>query len=204
VVRLLMIIALLLCVGCSPSLPQLRCLPDQPRPVPSNDLPREMRVTNWIGVGVDDMEGGSCVHASTINTFRGIGRPDLEKRWYNARKYGYEGPETGNGILSKFKEQRIPYYYTDSADSSLLEAASDTHRPGIIFYYPSHCVSFQEFAVIDGREYAVLLDNNYPDEYKLIERGLFEKSWRYYDGFAAFPWLEPMTPRTYPRTVKVD
>lgn len=197
--------AILLCAGgCGvvggPAV-ELTYLPDQQHPVPMTDIPREMRITNWEGRGAGGHFGGSCVHASSINVFRAIGRPDLEQAWYENRSRGYEGPETGNGILSKYKEQGIPHIYTESADVKLLETATKTHRPGIIFYYPSHCVNFIEFTKTpDGKEAAVLLDNNFPDQYIVIDRDVFERSWRYYDGFAAFPWVEPVTPRTYPRT----
>lgn len=195
-------VLLLAFTGCSlpSSAPDLVYLPDQVQPTPIAGMPEEMRIKNWVGRGAGGHSGGSCVHASTINTFRAVGRLDLEKRWYEERDRGYEGPETGNGIISKFKTQQIPHVYTESADTKLLDAATGTHRPGIIFYYPSHCVNFVEFAHVDGRDVAVLLDNNFPDRYIVIDRDVFEKSWRYYGGFALIPWIEPVTPRTYPRT----
>jgi hypothetical protein len=190
----------LLCVGCAEPQPRLQWLPDQVHPVPMASMPREMRIRNWEGRGLGGHYGGSCVHASSINVFRASGRPDLEQVWYDNRSRGYEGPETGNGIIAKCKEQGIPHIYTESGDVKLLEAATATHRMGIIFYYPSHCINFVEFSNIDGREVAVLLDNNFPDDFIVIDRDIFERSWDYYDGFALFPWIEPVTPRTYPRT----
>lgn len=188
-------------VGCD-QIPDLAYLPDAAQPTPIADLPQEMRIENWVGRADDGYRGGSCVHASTINTFRAIGRPDLEQVWVNNRSRGYEGPETGYGITSKFKEQGIPYASTSDGDVELLEMATETHRPGIIFYYPSHCINFVEFAEVDGREVAVLLDNNFTDKYIVVDRAVFERSWRYYGGFSLIPWVEPCVPRTFPRAIE--
>lgn len=199
--RLLLLIALMIgCLGCSQQ-PDLVYLPDAVQPVPTADLPVDMRVKNWTGRGKLG-NGGSCVHASTQNVFQAIGRPDLVDVWRKNRRRGYQGPETGSGILSKYREQNIPYVYTETGDVELLEKATETHRPGIIFYYPSHCVNFIEFRNTPDGEKAVLLDNNFPDRYIVIDRDVFERSWKYYDGFAAVPWLEDrVLPRTFPRTM---
>ena len=200
---LLCLAVLSIATGCSDA-PNLVMLPDHVQPVPIADNPADNRVENWTGVSRHGHRGGSCVHASTLDVLLSIGRDDLADHWWSLRNHGYEGPETGNGILEKFREQDIPHFYTDTADTRLLEYASATHRPGIIFYYPSHCVSFREFATMaDGSEVAILLDNNFPDKYIVIDRDVFERSWRYYNGFAAFPWLEPVTPRTFPRTQEI-
>lgn len=190
---------LFLVVGCDGL--DLQYLPDQVQPVPTADIPEQLRVDNWIGTSDDGSSGGSCVHASTINTFRAIYRPDLEAKWLENRDRGYEGPETGYGIIRKFQEQRIPHAVTSDGDSNLLDEASRTNRPGVIFYYPSHSITFIEFAMIEGREFAVLLDNNFTERYIVVSREVFEKSWRYYGGFALIPWVEPTVPRTFPRAI---
>lgn len=190
----------IMAAGCNRA-PELLYLPDMPQPAPVTDLPREMRIENWIGRGVDGDRGGSCVHASTINCFRTVGRPDLEQAWVDNRGRGYEGPETGYGIMRKFREQNIPFATTDDADASLFEEATESHRPGIIFYYPSHCINFVEFAEVDGKECAILLDNNFTDKYIVVDRDVFERSWKYYGGFGLVPWVDPVTPRTFPRAI---
>lgn len=196
--KLLLGVLLLFASGCGPN---LVWVPDQVQPIPIADLPEPMRITNWVGRSDNGHQGGSCVHASSINTFRTAGAYDLEEAWYRNRDNGYEGPETGYGIIRKYQEQKVPFAYTSDADTSLLEEATRSRRSGIIFYYPSHCINFQEFAVLDGREVAVLLDNNFPEQYIVIDREVFEKSWEYYGGFALIPWLNPSTPRTFPRAV---
>ena len=194
----------LLC-GCDqPSTPQavdLVYLPDQIQPVPVNDLPDSLRIKNWIGTDQDGDRGGSCVHASIIHTFRSAGRGDLEQLWYENRDRGYEGPETAYRIMDKLDDQRIPFAATEDGDIRLLEESSRTRRQAAIFYYPSHCVNFQEFAIVNGEESAILLDNNFPDRYIVVDRQTFERSWDYYGGFAVVPWLEPIVARTFPRAI---
>ncbi|MEM9828412.1 MAG: hypothetical protein AAF958_17615 [Planctomycetota bacterium] len=186
-------------LGCNQP-PKLTWIPNQRQPVPSTNIPESMRIRNWTGRGQFGV-GGSCVHASTQNVFRTVGREDLYQLWKSKKRRGYAGPETLTGITTKYRNENIPHLYTETADVSLLEKATRTNRPGIIFYYPSHCVTFIQFARMkDGREVAVLLDNNFPDRYIVIDRRTFERSWRAYDGIAAIPWVDPATPRTFPRT----
>jgi hypothetical protein len=193
--------AVVVLTGCDDSRQlDLVYLPDQVQPVPVVDLPVSMRVENWTGRSQDGDVGGSCVHASTINTFRSSGRSDLENAWFQNRNRGYAGPETGRGIMDKLSANRVSFAWTASADPELFQWSTDTRRQGVIFYYPSHCVNFQEFATLeDGREVAVLLDNNFPDYYIVVDRELFLRSWRYYGGFGFVPSLTPTTPRTFPR-----
>lgn len=193
----------LVLAGCSdvPREGSLFYLQDYPQPAPIVDLPKEMRIKNWVGIDQDGDRGGSCVHASLINSFRAAARYDLEWLWFDNRGRGYEGPETASRILAKLSQQQIPFEHTSSGDISVLEWESRTNRMAAIFYYPSHCVNFCGFAVIDGREVAILLDNNFLDRYIVIDRSTFERAWRYYGGFAVVPKIEPMVPRTFPRTI---
>lgn len=189
------------CVGCGPRAPRLQWVPNPAEvKTPVANIAEGVRVENWVGTSKYG-RGGSCVHASSINVFESVGRQDLTQIWRDRR---YEGPETGNGILAKYKAEGIPHLWTETADVKLLEQATASHRPGVIFYFPGHCVTFVEFAMYEGRPVAVLFDNNFIDRYFLIDRQTFERSWQYYDGFAAVPWLEPLTPRTFPRTVPLE
>lgn len=60
----------------------------------------------------------------------------------------------------------------------------------------------RDLADLRGQEVAILLDNNFPDKYIVVEpRQRFEVSWiERYDGIAVTPWLSPIMPHTYPRT----
>lgn len=180
-------------------------LPDVAQPVPVSDLPEEMRIKNWVGTDVDGSRGGSCVHASTIHCFRAAGRYDLEAKWFAMRDKGYEGPEADFRILQKLDEQGVPFLATDGEcerdDIDVLQAASDTGRWAVIFYYPSHSINFVEFADVNGVENAILLDNNFPERYIAVPRDVFERSWLAYGGFAVVPWIEPVVPRTFARAV---
>jgi len=205
--KLLLLAAILsLSLGCKSEAERMQLVyqPDRNQPVPVVDLPESIRVENWVGRDQDGDSGGSCVHASTINCFRGAARHDLEARWISMRGQGYEGPETANRISQKLVDSGVPYIRTTSADANVLDAATRTRRPGIIFYYQSHCVNFIGFDVVNGKEVAILLDNNFTDKYIVIDRKIFDKSWKYYGGFALIPWVEPMVPRTYPRAIPRD
>lgn len=202
-------LVLLFSVGCDTRNPveklDLVYLPDQIQPPPVNDLPEELRVKNWIGTDQDGDRGGSCVHAAIIHTFRSAGRNDLEQVWYVNRGRGYEGPETAYRIMDKLDDQNIPFAATEDGDIRLLEEASKTHRQAAIFYYPSHCINFQEFAYVETDDFvgeaAILLDSNFPDRYIVVDRQTFERSWEYYGGFAVVPWIEPVVPRSFPRAL---
>ena len=141
--------------------------------IPWMNLPRELREWNW--------GGGSCVHASTVMCFRWQG--DLQRAAYWRRTYS--GGETSYGLRQKLDANGIRYHYSARAgDESVLEYASRTRRGAVIFYYPVHSICFCGFAVKDGQEHAVLLDNNRIDNFIWVEKQSFLKHWRGYGGFA--------------------
>ena len=120
-------------IGCddTPEL-DLAYVADKPQPVPVVDLPVSMRVENWTGKAYRHV-CGSCVHASTINTFRSSGRSDLERIWHRKRNQGYAGPETGHGIMAKLRAENVSFAWTDAADTSLFEWSTATRRQGMVF-----------------------------------------------------------------------
>ena len=107
--------------------------------------------------------------------------------------------------MDKLDDQGVPFAATEDGDINVLEEASRTRREAAIFYYPSHCINFQEFAYVQTPEFtgeaAILLDSNFPDRYIVVDRKTFERSWEYYGGFAVVPWLDPVVPRSFPRAV---
>ncbi|MEM6979243.1 MAG: hypothetical protein AAF539_06200 [Planctomycetota bacterium] len=169
------------------------------QPIPSSHLPVSRRLKNWSGRSV---RGGSCVHCSSINAFRSMNAPEWEAVWVTNRSRGYEGGETANGILSKYKDQNLPYIATKSADMRLWDLASQTRRAGIWWYYPSHCVTnFGTFDIPDRdgrrRPSVLMLDNNRTESYIAVDREIARDAWRYYGGFGAIPWLTPAIPYTF-------
>lgn len=185
--------------GCTG--PKLTYLPDVPQPPPVADLPVELRLKNWIGTDQDGDRGGSCVHASTRNAFRLGGEYELDQAWYLNATRGYEGPESADRLLEKLNRQGVRFRATEDGDVNVLDTATRTRRWAVIFYYPSHAICFCGFHVVNGQLSAILLDNNFPDRYIVVEKQLFLKSWRErYGGFAVLPWINPAVARTFPRS----
>jgi len=194
-------VALLAIVGCVPAGPQLVYLPDMPQPPPAADLPVELRLKNWIGTDVTGDSGGSCVHATGRMTFRVAGEYALDAAWFANATRGFEGPESASRLLEKLDSQGVLFAATEDGDLSLLEEASRDNRWAIIFYYPGHSIAFCGFDEIDGQQVALLLDNNFPEAYIVVDKQLFIDSWVHaYGGFACVPWITQVVPRTYPRT----
>lgn len=63
-----------------------------------------------------------------------------------------------------------------------------------------------DLADMQGQEVAILLDNNFPEQYIVVEsKDRFLRSWReLYHGQGITPWLSPIMPYTYPRTITRD
>ena len=236
------ILAFLLLCGCGPTYSRklvLEYQPNRQQPVPSADLPLELRIKNWIGTNDRGSRGGSCFWASMWMCIRASGREDIEQRLDEMRGRGYEGPEHLLSMARKLDAIGVPFVATEDGDIRLLEEASRTRRWTAIGYYPAHAICFVGFyeldrssidmllsagvplitgdpnnhwryatyadlADLEGQEAAILLDNNFPNQYIVVEsRARFERSWReLYGGMAVTPWLSPMLPKTYPRTVE--
>ncbi len=199
--RSIVLIACILFVGCDNR--RLIYLPDVPQPPPAADAPVEMRLKNWIGVDQDGDRGGSCAHASTRNVLRAAGEYQLDAVWFQKASQGYEGPESADRLLEKLNREGILFQATEDGDVGVLETATRTGRWAVIFYYPSHAITFCGFYDVDGKPSALLLDNNFPDRYIVVEKRFFIDSWqKAYGGFAVLPWVTPIVPRTFPRTYR--
>lgn len=198
--RPILLLMLAVLFGCGPT-SELVYLQDIPQPPPAADLPRDLRMHNWIGTDEDGQRGGSCAHASTRMVFRAGGEYRLDQIWAENASRGYEGPESADRLLEKLNAQGILFAATEDGDAELLEAASRTGRWATIFYYPSHSICFCGFAEVNGQMSALLMDNNFPDYYIVVEKQFFLQSWKNaYGGFAVVPWIMPNVPRTFPRT----
>ena len=230
--------------GCAPVAYQrplqLQYLPDRQQPVPSADLPQELRIKNWIGTNDRGSRGGSCFWASMWMCVRASGRVDVEERLAEMRGNGFEGPEHLLSMCRKLDSIGVPFVATEDGDERLLEEASRTRRWTAIGYYPAHAICFVgyyeldraaiyelvnagvplitgdtenhwryatygDLADLEGQEVAILLDNNFPNKYIVVEsKQRFLRSWKdLYGGMAVTPWLSPIMPKTYPRTQEI-
>jgi hypothetical protein len=131
-----------------------------------------------------------------------LGEDALAKKWQKT----YAGGETAISILKYWSAAGIPYCstlnartYECSGDPAFLRWASDTRRGAIIWWKPSHCCIFAGIEVINGKEYAMILDNNTPNKFDdPVPLDEFITLWRKYGGFAATPVLTPTGPLPWP------
>mgnify|MGYP002144167602 CR=1 FL=1 len=193
---------LLLVTGCDLEMSQVvRNKPPTPEK-PIVNLPQPMRTRNWVSKLPSKMGQGSCVHASTYMLFRWLGEDELAEKW----KKRYSGGETASSILKYWNEAGLPYCstfnsrtYECSGDPAFLQWCSDTRRGAIIWWKTSHCCLFCGFEEINGKQYAIILDNNTPDKYdEPIPADEFIRRWRGFGGFAATPILTPTGPLPWP------
>jgi hypothetical protein len=189
---------LLLCclplLGCTPDVPRVVSVQPPAAEVPTVNLPSSLRQKNWVSRTNGQ---GSCVHASSVAHFNWQGRYKVADGW----KRRYSGGETAYSILNKWIDNRIPFTYTDAGDPAFLQWATETRRGAIIWYYPSHCVTFCGFAVVDGRDYAYILDNNRINRFIAIDKSEFIRNWRGFGGFAATAVFTPAGPLPWPAFV---
>jgi hypothetical protein len=136
------------------------------------DLPRDMRVPNW--------GGGSCVHASTVVLLKWQGQAKMAEWWRQA----YSGGENSGRLAQRMESAGLRYAFTVSGDVEFLEWVTRTRRGAGISYYPNHAINFCGFASKDGRDYAVLLDNNRINTYIYVDKAEFVRSWKSYGGWA--------------------
>ena len=149
-----------------------------PRELPVCNIPEQLRIHNY--------KGGSCVHASTGSAFNWLGAFDLQRYWNATYAYG----ESYNGLTSKLRKNKIPFYDTANGDVAILDKCTAERRMATIFYYPSHSISFVGFQ--DGHAY--LLDNNRTGVWIKVPRDTFIKNWRGYGGVAIVPLIQAPSP----------
>lgn len=198
--KIVVVLLLLFASGCAqePSY-RARALPE-PRPeTPVVNIPRELRVKNWLG----NRGEGSCVHATTKNVL--VWLNDIE----GALNWNYENGEWSSQLQRRLREKGYEFEVTENAsDYSKLEWASDMRLPAIIWWKPSHCCMFAGFSLgadvlatrpdlagrIDPRkEYAAVLDNNYIDRFEYTEKQQFVRLWIGYGAFAVVILGSPTT-----------
>lgn len=197
-----LLVILLLLAGC-----ELHhvVLVDPPEPeVPGANVPVAMRQKNWASTQRDSAGQGSCANASTISVLRWHGEEKLVDYW----RKKHMGGETSVSLTKSWTEEGIPYCttfdpktYECSGDPEFLQWVSDTRRAATVWWKTAHSCSFHGYVVRDGKEYAAILDNNYPNEFEYTEKQKFIREWRGFGGFAitpVSPKMQPASPLPYP------
>ena len=186
-------------------------LVDPPPPeVPGANVPLAMRQKNWASTQPGTYGQGSCGNASTINVLRWHGEEKLADYW----RTKYMGGVTSVSLTNAWTKEGIPYCttfdpktYECSGDPEFLEWVSETKRAAVIWFKEFHSCSFHGYVVRDGKEYAAVLDNNYPQDFEYIPKVEFIKKWRGFGGFAITPVspnMQPSSPIPYPVVLPKD
>lgn len=162
---------------------------------PAVNLPVSLRQTNWMGSGE-----GSCAVASLIS----------HVNWQNAEEKGrtirrtYGGGQTARSLKSICSKERLPIATEENGDVEFLKWASRTRRGAVVWYFPSHAVTFCGFGTKNGDTVAVLLDNNRTKTPLAIPVNDFVKGWRSFGGFALTVLGPPVPAPFYERWFPCD
>lgn len=164
--------------GCDNLQPQRAvALPAPPPEIPVCNLPAGLHQRNWLG----PLQQGSCVHASMTNHLRWLNQFELGERWRNT----YSDGEYASRLMRRLDAAGIHYTFTEKADPRFLDWCTATRTGAVIWWKPSHCCTFMGWVTgTDGRQYAAILDNNYPGKFEYPERTQFIRLWAGYGGFA--------------------
>jgi hypothetical protein len=186
----------ILLAGCAVQ-PNVRPLPP-PRPeTPVCNLPKPLHQRNKLG----PLGQGSCVHASLVNHLRWLNEFELAQRWWAT----YGDGEYASRLMQRMDAAGIDYAFTEKADPRFLDYCTVTRTGAILWWKPSHCCTFEGFAMgqdimkADPRaqglnpntQYACILDNNYPGTFEYTERQQFIRLWAGYGGFALCVMRDP-------------
>lgn len=187
----LCLLALLICLlGCDEVI-NVRPLPAPDPMVPTCHLPVELRQRNWLG----DRREGSCVYASLINHVRWLNLPKLADEIRG--KYGNGEYETR--LKANLDAMGVKHASVSNADPRFLDWCDMERRGAILWWKPYHCCTFCGWVTRhDGKQYAVILDNNRPEDFELTEREQFVRLWAGYGGFALSVIADPANNVPYP------
>ncbi len=168
---------------------KVRALPVPPTEQPPANLPTSLHQKNWLG----QKRQGSCVHASLVNHMRWLNMFEMGERWRST----YSDGEWEDQLRRRLDAAGLDYVFTNRSDPRFLDWCSITRRGAICWWKPSHCCTFVGWVKQDGKEYAAILDNNYPGKYELTPREQFIRLWSGYGGFALSLVNEPASSLTY-------
>lgn len=173
-----------LVAGCDQMQPvRVRPLPAPAIEQPPANLPASLHQRNWTG----RLNQGSCVHASLTSHFRWLNQFEMGERWRST----YSDGEYETRLRNRLDAANVEYVFTSKADPRFLDWASSTRRGAILWWKPSHCCTFMGWVERDGRQFAAILDNNYPGRFEFTEREQFVRLWAGYGGFALTVLADP-------------
>ncbi len=183
------VLMLLVLAGCDSGVVNVRALSTPEPEQPPANLPVQLHQRNWTG----SLGQGSCVHASLVNHLRWLNRFELGERWRTT----YADGEWDSRLRDRLDAAGIDYSYTLKADPRFLDWASATRRGAILWWKPAHCCTFVGWIERDGKQYAAILDNNYPGRFELTPREQFIRLWAGYGGFALTVLNDPSSSMPY-------
>lgn len=153
--------------------------PDYEIERPTVNLETVFREHNWLG----PQREGSCVHATIIMLFRWQGEFEMADYW----RANYSDGEYASNLAAKMDRAGIRYAYTSRKnDVAFLEWACDTRRGcGITVRGGAHMVMLVGL----NDEWACLLDNNFPEDFKWVKREILISEWKNSNSWAVTPIL---------------
>jgi len=158
--------------------------PDYEVERPTVNLEMIFREHNWLGPQGE----GSCVHSTIIMLLRWQGQFEMADYW----KANYADGEYASALADKMDAAGIRYAYTSRKnDVSFLEWACETRRGcGVAVRNRAHMVML---VALDD-EYACILDNNFPENFKWVKRDEFMADWLSSGSWAVTPILASPPP----------
>jgi hypothetical protein len=139
--------------------------------------------------------GGSCGHASTESALRWPGSIDPVLMQAAAEwRRKYHGGLNDSNHEKQLKASGLKYVMTTDGDLEFMEWLVVTRRMAWIAYKPKHMINFCGRFESDGKQWAVLLDNNHTKNFEYVEWNIFIKKWKGYGGWAGTVVYDPPPP----------
>jgi len=158
--------------------------PDYKIEKPTVNLETVFREHNWLGPQGE----GSCVHATLVSLYNWEGQFEMADYW----KAHYADGEFASTLADKMNKIGVRYAYTTNENNiSFLEWACDTRRGcGVAVHNRAHMVMLIHL----DTEYACILDNNHPENFKWMPREEFIADWISSGSWAVSPVYTPPPP----------
>ncbi len=158
--------------------------PDYEVERPTVNLETIFRENNWLGPQGE----GSCVHSTMVMLLRWQGQFDLADYW----RANHADGEYASNLAAKMDRAGVRYAYTSRKDDvAFLQWACDTRRGcGVAVKNRAHMVML---VALDD-QWACILDNNSPENFKWVKRDVFMKDWLSSGSWAVTPIYTPPPP----------